>query len=137
MPRNSPATAGPLRVAAVGLGWVTLHRHLRAMRRVADIRVVGLADHRSDKRPHLYSRAQLEAAETHDPYWNAAQREMVHTGFMHTYMRMYWGKKILEWSKSAEQAYKTTLAFKVDLHINLQLLAAQNAASRPPPLRSR
>src|SRR5262249_6876655 len=46
--------------------------------------------HRGDERPHLYSKAQLDAAETHDPYWNAAMREMKHTGYMHNHMRMYW-----------------------------------------------
>jgi deoxyribodipyrimidine photo-lyase len=50
----------------------------------------------------LYDRKALQAAETHDPYWNAAMVEMRHTGFMHNYMRMYWGKKILEWSPSPE-----------------------------------
>lgn len=70
-----------------------------------------LADHRPDVREPLYSREQLEAAETRDPYWNAAMQEMKHTGFMHNYMRMYWGKKILEWSATPEQAYQTTLAF--------------------------
>ena len=47
--------------------------------------------------------------QTHDPYWNAAQMEMVITGKMHGYMRMYWGKKIIEWSKTPQQAYKTML----------------------------
>ena len=60
-------------------------------------------------RPHLYSREQLQAAHTHDPYWNAAMEEMRLTGKMHGYMRMYWGKKILEWSESPEQAYATAL----------------------------
>ncbi|MCK7499791.1 MAG: hypothetical protein MZW92_62365 [Comamonadaceae bacterium] len=59
-----------------------------------------LLEHASDPRPYLYSRRELAAAETHDPYWNAAQKEMVLTGKMHGYMRMYWGKKILEWSDS-------------------------------------
>ncbi len=68
-----------------------------------------LQTHKSDSRPHLYSREELEHAETHDPYWNAAQIEMVETGYMHNYMRMYWGKKILEWSSSPEYAYQTTL----------------------------
>ena len=49
----------------------------------------------------VYSRAQLEAAETHDPLWNAAQRQMMETGWMHGYVRMYWAKKILEWSRVA------------------------------------
>ena len=68
-----------------------------------------LAEHSDDERNPSYTRAQLEAAETEDPYWNAAMREMVHTGYMHNYMRMYWGKKILEWSSSPEVAFETTL----------------------------
>jgi deoxyribodipyrimidine photo-lyase len=69
-----------------------------------------LADHAGDRRPVTYTRKQLEAARTHDPYWNAAMEEMKHTGFMHNHMRMYWGKKILEWSASPEKAFKTTLS---------------------------
>jgi deoxyribodipyrimidine photo-lyase len=68
-----------------------------------------LSEHRLDKREHIYSRQQLEAADTADPYWNAAQREMNITGFMHNYMRMYWGKKVLEWSASPQEAYDTLL----------------------------
>ncbi len=60
--------------------------------------------HRSDNREHIYSLETLENAETADPYWNAAQKEMVVGGKMHGYMRMYWGKKILEWTKSPEKA---------------------------------
>ncbi len=69
-----------------------------------------LSAHKKDKREQTYTRRQLESARTHDEYWNAAMREMKSTGFMHNYMRMYWGKKILEWSQSPEQAFKTTLA---------------------------
>ncbi len=69
-----------------------------------------LLEHAGDRRPYIYSRAELERAATHDPYWNAAQREMVLTGKMHGYMRMYWAKKILEWSASPVQAYRTALA---------------------------
>jgi len=69
-----------------------------------------LAEHRRDRRPHVYSAEQFENAATHDPYWNAAMREMACTGFMHTYMRMYWGKKILEWSQTPEEGFATTLA---------------------------
>ena len=69
-----------------------------------------LSDHESDKRPYRYSIKQLEEAATHDRYWNAAMLEMKNTGFMHNYMRMYWGKKILEWSRTPEKAFKTTLA---------------------------
>ncbi|HXV84926.1 MAG TPA: deoxyribodipyrimidine photo-lyase, partial [Candidatus Binatia bacterium] len=61
--------------------------------------------HAKDKREHLYTEAQLENAETHDPLWNAAQKQMVLTGWMHGYLRMYWAKKILEWSSSAAAAY--------------------------------
>ena len=68
-----------------------------------------LEEHKDDEREYTYTRDELESAETHDEYWNAAMREMVHTGYMHNYMRMYWGKKILEWSSSPEYAYGTTL----------------------------
>ena len=68
-----------------------------------------LDEHRDDEREHVYTREQLEDADTHDPYWNAAQRELVHTGYMHNYMRMYWGKKILEWTNTPEYGYQTTL----------------------------
>ena len=61
--------------------------------------------HAKDKRDYRYTRDQLETAQTHDPAWNAAQREMVLTGKMHNYMRMYWGKKILEWTTTPQQAF--------------------------------
>ena len=69
-----------------------------------------LNNHAKDRRPYTYTRRQLEDANTHDPYWNAAIQEMKYTGFMHNYMRMYWGKKILEWSSSPERAFRNTLA---------------------------
>ena len=68
-----------------------------------------LRAHADDERPYRYSLAKLEAANTHDPYWNAAMKEMVKTGYMHNYMRMYWGKKIIEWSPSPEAAYRRIL----------------------------
>jgi len=61
--------------------------------------------HARDPRPHLYTEKQLENAETHDPLWNAAQKQMVLTGWMHGYLRMYWAKKILEWAPSPAEAY--------------------------------
>ncbi len=64
-----------------------------------------LAEHAGDERPYVYSAEQFERAETHDAYWNAAQMEMVLTGKMHNYMRMYWGKKILEWTEDASDAH--------------------------------
>jgi len=69
-----------------------------------------LSDHSGDRREYTYRFSEFESARTHDPYWNAAQREMVLTGKMHGYMRMYWGKKILEWSETPEEAYRTALA---------------------------
>ncbi len=68
-----------------------------------------LKEHKDDEREYVYTREQLEDAATHDEYWNAAMKEMRHTGYMHNYMRMYWGKKILEWSNTPEYAYSTTL----------------------------
>ncbi len=69
-----------------------------------------LAAHGKDRREYVYGRATLERAQTHDPYWNAAQKEMLLTGKMHGYMRMYWGKKILEWSAKPQEAFRTALA---------------------------
>ncbi|MDX2032826.1 MAG: deoxyribodipyrimidine photo-lyase [Blastocatellia bacterium] len=64
-----------------------------------------LAERAADKREFLYAERQFESAETHDPLWNAAQKEMAITGRMHGYLRMYWAKKILEWTPSAEEAF--------------------------------
>ncbi|HSA93325.1 MAG TPA: deoxyribodipyrimidine photo-lyase [Terriglobales bacterium] len=67
------------------------------------------AQHASDRRPIVYSEQSLERAETHDPLWNAAQKQMVLTGWMHNYLRMYWAKKILEWSPSVAAAYQRAI----------------------------
>lgn len=64
-----------------------------------------LTDHGTDPRPHRYSLAQLERGETHDDLWNAAQRQMVATGWMHNTMRMYWAKKMLEWAPDPASAF--------------------------------
>jgi deoxyribodipyrimidine photo-lyase len=69
-----------------------------------------LERHRLDPRPVTYDMDRLEAAATHDPYWNAAMREMTATGYMHNHLRMYWGKKILEWSPDPRTAYEWSLA---------------------------
>jgi len=68
-----------------------------------------LREHARDRRNPQYSPEELERAETHDPYRNAAQREMLDTGKMHGYMRMYWGKKILEWTDRPEEAFRIAL----------------------------
>ena len=71
-----------------------------------------MAEHAADPRPHLYDLATLEAAQTHDEVWNAAQRELVREGRMHNYLRMLWGKKIYEWSPSGRAA------LDVMIHLN-------------------
>ncbi|WP_022663323.1 deoxyribodipyrimidine photo-lyase [Paucidesulfovibrio longus] len=63
-----------------------------------------LDKHRGDKRSYVYDFNTLEKGETHQPLWNAAQRQLVDEGFLHGYMRMYWAKKILEWSPTPEEA---------------------------------
>jgi deoxyribodipyrimidine photo-lyase len=68
-----------------------------------------LEKHRSDPREYSYTLHELEQASTHDPYWNAAQDQMRTSGRMHAYMRMYWGKKILEWSETPGDAFNTAL----------------------------
>jgi deoxyribodipyrimidine photo-lyase len=68
-----------------------------------------LNKHRDDPREYGYSTEQFEEGRTHDPLWNAAQLEMVSTGKMHGYMRMYWAKKILEWTTSPEEALETAI----------------------------
>jgi deoxyribodipyrimidine photo-lyase len=68
-----------------------------------------LMQHKNDEREYIYNYEELEKGLTHDKYWNAAQNEMVITGKMHNYMRMYWGKKILEWTSDPNQAYQWAL----------------------------
>lgn len=68
-----------------------------------------LDNHRSDPREYVYSLEDFKDAKTHDPLWNAAQRELVYTGKMHGYLRMFWAKKILQWSVSPEIAQETAL----------------------------
>lgn len=68
-----------------------------------------LDSHAGDKRPVLYTREQLERAETADPYWNASMWEMIHTGYMHNYMRMYWGKCVIGWKKTPREAFDDLL----------------------------
>lgn len=65
--------------------------------------------HENDKREYLYTVDELQKYNTHDIYWNAAMKEMVETGYMHTYMRMYWCKKIIEWSSDYKTAYDTSI----------------------------
>jgi deoxyribodipyrimidine photo-lyase len=69
-----------------------------------------LDEHQNDDREYVYTKKQLEQGKTHDDLWNAAQLQMVATGKMHGYMRMYWAKKILEWTKDPETAIKIAIA---------------------------
>jgi deoxyribodipyrimidine photo-lyase len=87
--RHRRADAASLATALPGWAWDTLRSHA------------------GDERRWRYDRAQLEAGDTHDPIWNAAQRELVATGAIHNYLRMLWGKKVLEWSPHPEAAYQT------------------------------
>jgi deoxyribodipyrimidine photo-lyase len=68
-----------------------------------------LEAHAGDPRPHLYTQAQLDAGETHDQLWNAAQRQLVTEGRMHNYFRMLWGKKVIEWSRHPREALATLI----------------------------
>ncbi|WP_277656741.1 deoxyribodipyrimidine photo-lyase [Seleniivibrio woodruffii] len=64
-----------------------------------------LDEHRMDMREYVYTYEEFEAAKTHDPLWNAAQKQLTHKGRIHGYMRMYWAKKILEWTPDPETAF--------------------------------
>jgi deoxyribodipyrimidine photo-lyase len=64
-----------------------------------------LEEHKNDKREYIYTLEEFENAKTHDEYWNAAQLELLKTGKMHNYMRMYWCKKIIEWTEDPKQAF--------------------------------
>ncbi|XP_020717050.1 deoxyribodipyrimidine photo-lyase isoform X2 [Ceratitis capitata] len=68
-----------------------------------------LEEHRTDERNPTYAFTEFEGASTHDDLWNAAQMQLVHEGKMHGFLRMYWAKKILEWSSSPEVALKTAI----------------------------
>jgi deoxyribodipyrimidine photo-lyase len=68
-----------------------------------------LSDHAGDRRLSRYSCRQLEGSKTHDPIWNACQLELTATGKIHGYMRMYWGKKIIEWSGSHIDALESMI----------------------------
>ncbi|URA10954.1 deoxyribodipyrimidine photo-lyase [Thermospira aquatica] len=68
-----------------------------------------LNKHREDPRPFLYTLEELEAAQTHEPLWNACQKSMQKTGYLHGYLRMYWAKKILEWSTTPEEALEKAI----------------------------
>ena len=89
----------------LAVNFVRYNPHFRGLASIEPWAGRTLEEHAADKRMHVYGERQLANAETHDPLWNAAQRQMVTSGWMHGYLRMYWAKKILEWSLAAEEAY--------------------------------
>lgn len=93
----------------LSMNFVHFHPHYDRFDCLPDWAKKTLAEHRKDEREHTYTLKQLETAQTHDPYWNAAQTEMTVTGFMQNYMRMYWGKCILGWTKSPVEAFEWTV----------------------------
>lgn len=97
------------------LGYQWCHRHPEDYDRfdgLPDFARITLTRHAADKRPYVYTQQQFEDAETHDEVWNAAQRQLVTEGRIHNYLRMLWGKKILHWSESPQQA----LEFMIQLN---------------------
>ncbi|MGC2275372.1 MAG: hypothetical protein WA571_05110, partial [Candidatus Binatus sp.] len=89
----------------LAVNFVRYNPHFKTLKSVEPWARRTIRAHAGDPRAYLYTAGQLANAETHDRLWNAAQRQMVSRGWMHGYMRMYWAKKILEWSGSAAEAY--------------------------------
>jgi len=93
----------------VGLNFCANAREYATFASLPDWAKKTLLQHKSDARSPSYTRSELEQAKTYDPLWNAAQRELLREGRIHNYMRMLWGKKILEWSKTPEHALSTAI----------------------------
>mgnify|MGYP006292259755 CR=1 FL=1 len=89
----------------LSMNFVFYNKNYDSIKGISDWAKNTLKKHKKDKREYIYSLEEIENYETHDPYWNAAQKEMVKTGKMHGYMRMYWGKKIIEWTKNPKDAF--------------------------------
>jgi deoxyribodipyrimidine photo-lyase len=90
----------------LAINFTTYNRQYKSIESCEPWALGTLERHAVDRRSKVYTEHQLEHAETHDPLWNAAQRQMVEAGWMHGYMRMYWAKKILEWSPSPRAAHE-------------------------------
>ena len=93
----------------LAINFVYYNENYDSLKSTSDWAYESLKEPEGDKREYVYSFEEFEKAGTHDEYWNAAQREMLTTGKMHNYMRMYWGKKILEWSDTLEKAFEIAL----------------------------
>ena len=89
----------------LAVNFVRYNRRFKTVASIEPWASLTLEQHANDERKYVYSEKQLANSETHDPLWNAAQRQMVNSGWMHGYLRMYWAKKILEWSPAADEAY--------------------------------
>lgn len=93
----------------LAINFVEYNEHYDSYEAISSFAKATLEKHRDDPRPWIYNLEQLEKGLTHDLYWNAAEMEMVTTGKMNGYMRMYWGKKIIEWTETPERAYEIAL----------------------------
>jgi len=93
----------------LAMNFVEYNEHYDSYEAISSFAKATLEKHRDDPRPWLYTLEQLEKAITHDSYWNAAEMEMLATGKMNGYMRMYWGKKIIEWTETPEKAYEIAI----------------------------
>lgn len=96
----------------LAINFVTYNRSYDSLEGCPDWARKTLNEASGDQRPFIYSAEALEQGQTHDELWNAGQKEMVLTGRMHGYLRMYWAKKILEWSRTPEEA------FNLAVHLN-------------------
>jgi deoxyribodipyrimidine photo-lyase len=88
----------------LGFGYCTFEPRYGAYETLPEWAKATLEEHATDPREHMYSLQQFAAAETHDELWNAAQRQLVGEGVIHNYLRMLWGKKILEWTRGPREA---------------------------------
>lgn len=93
----------------LAMNFVFYNEQYDTLRGLPDWAYSTLKNHENDRREYNYSKEELEKAKTHDRYWNAAQKEMILAGKMHGYLRMYWGKKILEWTETPKKAYEIAL----------------------------
>ena len=93
----------------LAINFVFYNSNYDSIESIPDFAKKTLMEHKGDQREYIYSLEELEAGMTHDEYWNACQREMLVKGKMQGYMRMYWAKKILEWSATPEEAYERCL----------------------------
>lgn len=93
----------------LAINFVHYERQYDSLQSLPDWAAETLSKHESDDREHRYTSNEMEQAETHDPVWNAAMIEMKHRGYLHNHLRMYWGKKIIEWTNTTQHAYRTAL----------------------------